>query len=118
MRPASQRTRWTVAERTVAALEAALHLVTVPFSLAVLSLVAGAALLAAGALVAAVVPFALLLLLAGVLCLGLLQVRAPAGAWLALLAAPVYVLFKVWVQCRALATVLRRDRSFPATPRA
>jgi len=102
---------------TPASFEAAVHLVTVPYALAVSSLGVGSILLGLSDPFAAAVPLVLLVLLGLVLCLGLVQARAPLAAWLALLMAPAYVVFKVWIQFNALATILRHERSFPATPR-
>jgi len=48
---------------------------------------------------------------------GLVQARADRGTWLALLAAPWYVLFKVAVQLRALASLRRPGTEYGATPR-
>ncbi|HEY9391717.1 MAG TPA: hypothetical protein VIR27_18345, partial [Mycobacteriales bacterium] len=48
---------------------------------------------------------------------GLVQARADRGTWLALLAAPWYVLFKMVVQLRALASLRRPGTQYGATPR-
>ena len=48
---------------------------------------------------------------------GLIQARAGARTWLALLAAPWYVAFKAVVQIRALVSLLRRDRVYGPTAR-
>jgi cellulose synthase/poly-beta-1,6-N-acetylglucosamine synthase-like glycosyltransferase len=102
----------------LAALEAALHLVTVPFALAVLSLALGAVILAlAPAAPLALAALVLLALLAADLAIGLVQVRAPLATWLALLAGPGYVVWKVWVQARAVSMLTRHENQFAATPR-
>jgi hypothetical protein len=49
---------------------------------------------------------------------GLIQTRARARTWLALLAAPWYLAWKAVVQLRAVASVLRRDDYYPPTARA
>lgn len=100
-------------------LETALHLVTPPFSLAALSLGGGLGLaLLAGAGALAAVLGGLLVLLAAVLVVALLIVRAGPTTWLALLVAPWYVLWKLLIQARAVGSVLRGRTSYPPTPRA
>lgn len=100
-------------------LESALHLVTPPFALAVLSLSLGIVLaLLAGAATLATVLAGLLLLLGVDLVIALLLVRAAPTTWLSLLAAPWYVLWKLVIQVRALRSVLRGRTSYPPTPRA
>jgi hypothetical protein len=59
-----------------------------------------------------------LLALAAVIVTGLIQTRAGARTWLALLAAPWYLAWKAVVQLRAVASVLRRDDYYPPTARA
>jgi hypothetical protein len=59
-----------------------------------------------------------LLTLAAVLVTGLIQARAGARTWLALLVAPWYLAWKAAVQLRALASVFRRDDYYPPTARA
>jgi 1,2-diacylglycerol 3-beta-glucosyltransferase len=103
---------------TPAALEAAWFLATPPFAVAAGSLAAGLAL----ALASGVVPLvwslaALAAVLAFVLVAGLVQARAGLGVWVALLAAPWYVLWKVGVQLRALASVRRRQAYYAPTAR-
>ena len=94
-------------------------LVTPPFALAVLSLVAAAGAAAlAGAWTLAAVFGGGLLVLALALVTGLVQARAGLRTWLALLAAPWYVAWKAVVQVRALASVLRRDDVYGPTARA
>lgn len=107
-----------LASPTAAALEAAWWLATPPFAVAAGSLGAGLvlALLAGSAPLAAVLA-GLLLLLGGVLVTALVQARASLGTWLALLAAPWYVLWKLGVQARALASVRRGESSYGPTAR-
>ncbi|HEX5496878.1 MAG TPA: glycosyltransferase family 2 protein [Mycobacteriales bacterium] len=108
----------------VACVEAAVHLLTPPLALAVASVAGGAVLL--GAAVAAgvgwaapalAVPVGGLGLLVLAVVTGLVQARADRGTWLALLAAPWYVLFKLAVQLRALASLRRPGTEYGATPR-
>jgi cellulose synthase/poly-beta-1,6-N-acetylglucosamine synthase-like glycosyltransferase len=110
--------RRAVLERDAACLEAAWFLATPPFALAALSLLAGTALtLLAGAWPAAAILGAAVLALGLVLVTGLVQARAGLRTWLALLAAPWYVVWKSVVQLRALASVVRRDSYYPPTAR-
>jgi 1,2-diacylglycerol 3-beta-glucosyltransferase len=110
--------RRAVRERDAACLEAAWFLATPPFALAVLSLLAGSVLtLVAGAWPLAAILGAGVLVLGLVLVTGLVQARAGLRTWLALLAAPWYVIWKVAVQLRALASVVRREASYPPTAR-
>ena len=55
--------------------------------------------------------------LALALVTGLIQARAGLRTWLALLAAPWYLVWKAVVQLRALASVLRRDDYYRPTAR-
>jgi cellulose synthase/poly-beta-1,6-N-acetylglucosamine synthase-like glycosyltransferase len=106
-------------EREAAPLEAAWFLMTPPFALAALSLLAGLALAAlAGAWPAAALFGAGLLLLALVIAIGLIQAQAGPRTWLALLLAPWYLAWKAVVQLRALASLLRRQSYYPPTARA
>jgi hypothetical protein len=59
-----------------------------------------------------------LLALGMALATGLVQARAGVRTWLALLAAPWYVVFKAAVQLRAIGSLLRRDRYYGPTVRA
>lgn len=103
---------------TPATIEAALHLLTPPFALAVSSLLLSASIagLAAG-WQAAAGPMLLLCGLAWTLAVGLVQAGAPRSTWLSLLAAPAYIAFKTWVQIRATVAALGTRHEFPATPR-
>jgi 1,2-diacylglycerol 3-beta-glucosyltransferase len=103
----------------LACVDAAWFLATPPFALAVLSLIMG---LALAWVAQAVLPSALfgggLVALAAVVATGLIQARAGARTWLALLVAPWYLAWKAVVQLRAVASVVRRDDYFPPTARA
>jgi 1,2-diacylglycerol 3-beta-glucosyltransferase len=105
--------------RDAACFEAAWFLATPPFALAAVSLLLGAGLAAlVGAWVVVAVFAGGLAVLAGALVTGLIQARARARTWLALLAAPWYLVWKTVVQLRALASVLRRDDYYGPTARA
>ncbi len=102
-----------------AALEMAVHLVTPPLSIAMVSLLASAAVaLSAHTVVVAAVCAAALGLLAGDVLVALIQARATWRTWVSLLAAPWYIPWKAWIQVQA---VLRATRSpnadFPPTAR-
>jgi cellulose synthase/poly-beta-1,6-N-acetylglucosamine synthase-like glycosyltransferase len=107
-----------VRHRELASLEAAWFLVTPPFALSVLSLLAAAAVAAAaGAWPFAATFAAGLAGLALTLLTGLVQARAGLRTWLALLAAPWYLAWKAAVQLRALVSVLRGETSYGPTAR-
>jgi cellulose synthase/poly-beta-1,6-N-acetylglucosamine synthase-like glycosyltransferase len=103
----------------LASADAAWFLATPPFAVAVLSLLVGFAL---GCVAQAWVPAGLfgggLLVLGAVIVTGLIQARAGARTWLALLVAPWYLAWKAVVQLRAVASVFRRDDYYPPTARA
>ena len=104
--------------RNLPSLEAAIHLVTPPFALAVLSLILGAIVFAlVGSTPLLLACLFLLSLLALTLVISLVQARAAPLTWVALLTAPFYVLWKVPVQARAIALVFRRKRDFAPTVR-
>lgn len=104
--------------RSWAGLEAAWFLATPPFATAAASLSGGLVLAGlARSWTAVAVIGALLAALAVDLVLGLLAARAPARTYLALLAAPWYLAWKVPVQIRALVSARRGDTYYPATPR-
>ncbi len=110
--------RRAVHKRDAACLEAAWFLATPPFALAALLLLLGTGLVAlAGAWSAAAVLGAGVLTLAFALATGLVQGRAGVRTWLALVAAPWYLVWKAIVQVRALASVLRRETYYPPTAR-
>ena len=110
--------RRAVRHRDASCLEAAWFLATPPFALAAVSLLAGAALaLSGGATLLAAVLAAGVVVLALVLVTGLIQARAGLRTWLALVAAPWYLVFKTVVQLRALVSVLRRDDYYGPTAR-
>lgn len=104
--------------RDPACLEAAWFLLTPPFALGAASLVAGAvlAVLAQAGPAVAVLAGGLVVLALAV-AIGLVQARAGLRTWLALLAAPWYLAWKIAVQLRALASVLRRETYYPPTAR-
>jgi glycosyltransferase involved in cell wall biosynthesis len=108
--------------RTKGSLEAAWFLATPPFAVAVGSIAAGLALaLLAGALglswALAWTLAAALVVLVLVLVVALVQARAGLDTWLALLAAPVYVPWKLMVQLRALLSVRRGETTYGPTAR-
>ena len=104
--------------RDAACLEFAWFLSTPPFALGVLSLLAALALAAvAQAWTLAAIFGAGLIGLALVLVTGLIQASAAPRTWLALLAAPWYLVWKAAVQLRAVASVARRDDYYPPTAR-
>lgn len=110
--------RRALRQRDLACLEAAWFLATPPFALAALSLLAGAALAAAvAAWPVAALMGAGLLAIAFALVVGLIQGRAGPRTWLALLAAPWYLVWKAVVQVRALASVVRGDDYYQPTAR-
>lgn len=101
------------------AVDMAWFLLSPPFAIAAASLLAGLGVAAlagvwtvVGVLVAAIAG------LGGALVVGLVQARARARTWLALLVAPWYLAWKLAVQARALASVLRRDQYYGPTARA
>ena len=107
-----------VRRRNLPSLEAALHLATPPFALAVLSLGLGAAVFAIVHMTPLLLSCLFLLtLLSLTLVISLVQAGASPLTWLIMLTAPVYVLWKIWVQARAIAAVLRRQKAFAATAR-
>jgi cellulose synthase/poly-beta-1,6-N-acetylglucosamine synthase-like glycosyltransferase len=102
-----------------AALESAVHLVTPPFAVAVFSVLCGALLGLLAGWTSAVVVFSILLgALALDLAVALIQSRAPLATWLALIGAPVYVLWKVWLQILAVVRVRDAHRPYDPTPRS
>lgn len=102
-----------------AALEMATHLVTPPLSVAILSLLFGITLaLFAHALLVAVLCAAGIGLLGADVIISLIQARASSRTWLSLLAAPWYVVWKGWIQVRAVVRAIRApDTDFPPTAR-
>jgi cellulose synthase/poly-beta-1,6-N-acetylglucosamine synthase-like glycosyltransferase len=104
--------------RDAACLEAAWFLVSAPFAVGALSLLLGGALAAAvGAWTAAAVFAGAFSLLVLGLVTGLIQARARLRTWLALCAAPWYLVWKAVVQIRAVASVLRREQAYGPTAR-
>jgi cellulose synthase/poly-beta-1,6-N-acetylglucosamine synthase-like glycosyltransferase len=110
--------RRAIRHRDVACLEAVWFLASAPFAVGALSLllVAGLAAIAGAWLVAAVFVAAFSLLVLA-LVTGLIQARAGFRTWLALCAAPWYLLWKAVVQLRAVASLLRRDDYYGPTAR-
>lgn len=101
-----------------AAFEAAWFLATPPFALAAVSLLLGSGLAALASAWWLVAVFGgALAALAGTLAIGLIQARAGLRTWLALLAAPWYLVWKTIVQIRALISVLRRNDYYGPTAR-
>ncbi len=104
--------------RTPATIEAAVELLTPPFAIAVFSAGMGLAWSLAAGLTPLVFTFALALATLGMtLVTALLQARATARTWLALLAAPGYIAWKLSVQLRAFASVRRKQAYYPPTAR-
>jgi cellulose synthase/poly-beta-1,6-N-acetylglucosamine synthase-like glycosyltransferase len=111
--------RRAVRQRDAACLEAAWFLASPPFAIGALSLLlAGAVAAIAGAWTVAAIFGAGFALLVIALVTGLIQARAGLRTWLALLAAPWYLVWKAIVQFKALASVLRRDEVYGPTQRA
>ena len=105
-------------QHDMACLEAAWFLVSPPFAVGALSLVAACAVAAAaGAWVLAAVFAAGFCLLGLAILTGLIQARARLRTWLALCIAPWYLVWKAAVQLRAVASVLRRDDYYGPTAR-
>ncbi len=103
---------------TWACLEAAWFLATPPLAASTVLLLAGTALaVAAGAWPVAVVTGGFVAVLGVDVLAAMAAARLPASAYLALLAAPWYLAWKVPVQLRAVASVRRRETDFPAMPR-
>ncbi len=111
--------RRAIKHRDVACLEAAWDLAAPPFAVCSVSLLlAGGAAVIAGALTLAAVFGAAFALLVLALVSGLIQARAGLRTWLALCAAPWYLVWKTVVQLRAVASFLRRDDYYEPTARA
>ncbi|HSV66384.1 MAG TPA: glycosyltransferase family 2 protein [Mycobacteriales bacterium] len=104
--------------RSLAGLEAAVFLLTPPIAVAAGSLLAGATLAWLSGTRAVWVPVGGLGLLGLAVVTGLVQARAGVRTWLALLAAPWYVAWKVVVQARAWLSLRRPGTQYGATPRA
>lgn len=110
--------RSAVVDRRPAAFEAAWFLATPPFALAALLLLLAASVAAiVGAWPVAAVFAGGLIALALTIVTGLIQARAHLRTWLALVAAPWYVVFKAIVQLRAVASLMRRERYYGPTAR-
>lgn len=110
--------RSAVVDRRPAAFEAAWFLATPPFALAALLLLLAASVAAiVGAWPVAAVFAGGLIALALTIVTGLIQARAHLRTWLALVAAPWYVVFKAIVQLRAVASLMHRERYYGPTAR-
>ena len=108
-----------IRQRDVACLEAAWFLVSAPFAVGALALLVTTAVAAiAGAWSVAAVFGAGFAALVVALVTGLIQARAGLRTWLALCAAPWYLVWKAVVQLRAVASLLRRDSYYGPTARA
>jgi 1,2-diacylglycerol 3-beta-glucosyltransferase len=117
MAAAKEFVRPLLRTRSVAALEAAVFLVTPPIAVAVGSVAIGAGVLALAGSAAVWAPLTGLALLALAVVTGLIQARAGGRTWLALLAAPWYVAWKLVVQARAALSMRRPGAQYGATPR-
>jgi 1,2-diacylglycerol 3-beta-glucosyltransferase len=128
----TQRTRWEVgrlaaarryavpllAARTPSTLEAATYVLTPPLAVAVFLLLGAAVggwLVGAGWLVALCV--ALVVAVGVDVVIALIEARASSAVWLSLLAAPAYVVWKAWVQLKALLSIGRAHEAYESTPR-
>jgi cellulose synthase/poly-beta-1,6-N-acetylglucosamine synthase-like glycosyltransferase len=105
-------------QRDIACLDAAWFLSVPPFAISILLLIiaAGLAVLAHAWPLVAVLGSGFLML-AVALVTGLIQARAGLRTWLALGAAPWYLVWKAVVQVRALAKVLGREAEYGPTAR-
>jgi 1,2-diacylglycerol 3-beta-glucosyltransferase len=111
--------RRAVSKRDAACFETAWFLATPPFAVGALSLLVAAGLAAiASAWTVCFVFLGGFGTLALALAIGLVQAGAGLRTWLALLAAPWYLIWKAAVQFRALISVLRRDDYYPPTARS
>jgi cellulose synthase/poly-beta-1,6-N-acetylglucosamine synthase-like glycosyltransferase len=107
-----------IAHRDASCLEAAWFLVSPPFALTSLALlIAGGLAVVAGASTLAAVFAGAFAMVALALVTGLVQARAGVRTWLALGAAPWYLVWKAVIQLRALVRVLRREDYFGPTAR-
>jgi cellulose synthase/poly-beta-1,6-N-acetylglucosamine synthase-like glycosyltransferase len=104
--------------RTATSWEAALHLATPPLAVAVLLLAVGCTLAALTGAWLLVWPLALLIGLVAVdVVVALVAARAGGRAWAALALAPVYVVWKGFLQARAIIASRAADRPFEPTAR-
>lgn len=105
--------------RTLAGLEAAVHLVTPPFAVAAFLLLAAAGLGAlAGATGVVVVMLGGFVALALTLVVTLVEARVGWRTWGSLVIAPAYVLWKVWVQALAVVRLRSARQAYDRTPRS
>ena len=106
-------------KRSLATFEAAWFLASPPFAVAAVSLLAGLVLgAAAGSAPLVIATSAAMLALAAALITALVQSRAPGRTWLALLAAPWYVAWKLTVQVRAIFGLVGARATYGPTERA
>jgi hypothetical protein len=103
---------------TRASLEAAVFLATPPLAFAVLLVVIGSLLAAlAGFRPVAFVGLGLIGLMALDEVVALLEARAGIKVWLALLLAPFFIVWKGWVQVKALSQIRSAEKAYEPTPR-
>lgn len=111
--------RRAIEHRDATCLEAAWFLISPPFAVGALSLLAAGCLTTiAGASTLTAVFAAGFALLVIALLTGLIQARAGVRTWLALLIAPWYLVWKTAIQLRALISILRREDYYKPTARA
>jgi hypothetical protein len=108
-----------ISHRDAACMEAVWFLASPPFAVGAFSLLLATALAAIAGVwpVAAVFGAAFAVLVLAVVS-GLIQARAGLRTWLALCAAPWYLVWKAAVQVRAVASVLRRTDYYGPSARA
>lgn len=105
--------------RDASCFEAAWFLVSPPFATAASMLLVASALAAiSGSATLTFLLAAAFVALVLVLVTGLIQARAAVRTWIALAAAPWYLVWKVAVQIRALGSSLRRNNYYEPTARA
>jgi cellulose synthase/poly-beta-1,6-N-acetylglucosamine synthase-like glycosyltransferase len=110
--------RRAIEHRDAACLETAWFLASPPFAVGALSLLLAVCLAALGGSWTVAVVFAAgFAVLVVSLLTGLIQARAGLRTWLALCAAPWYLVWKAVVQLRAVVSVLRRDDHYGPTAR-
>jgi hypothetical protein len=103
---------------TKASFEAAVFLASPPLAFAVLLLLIGLGLALLGGWTAGVVAAAVLIgLMALDEMIALVEAKAGFKTWLALLLAPAFVLWKGWIQLRALTQIRTAEHAYEPTPR-
>jgi cellulose synthase/poly-beta-1,6-N-acetylglucosamine synthase-like glycosyltransferase len=110
--------RRAITHHDASSLEAVWYLISPPFAVGALSLLLAAGLSAIVHVwpLTALFTAGLLVLIVSLL-IGLIQARAGLRTWLALGAAPWYLVWKAVVQLRALASVVRGDQHYGPTAR-